>query len=190
MPFTLEQLNQGLQNIEVTEDEHNYLFSYQELLEHFITFHPITIRNFIVGSHIVYGWMPTMLTLHATENVYANIVNILNNLEQGHCIDVDNLALLKSIINHSLVGASKYLHCLYPDCYAIWDSRVYSFIHGEINWDQINNPINYLAYLQNCREVIDEQAFQHYHQQVNQIIGHNVSQMRAIEWVMYMNGGN
>jgi len=190
MQFTLEQLNHGLQAIVVAEDEQRYLFTYQELLEHFTTFHPITIRNFIVGTHIVYGWMPRMLTLYAADHQYMNIVNILNNLEQDQNIHIDNLILLKNIINHSLVGSSKYLHCLYPNCYAIWDSRVYRFINGEINWDQINNPNNYLAYLQNCREVIDEQGFHYYHQQVNQITRYDVSEMRAIEWVMYMNGGN
>jgi hypothetical protein len=190
MPFTLDQINQALGTITVTEAERRYLLSYRELLAHFAGFDPLTLHTFIVGSHLVYAWMPTMLTLYPTNDDYANIIAVLNDVRHSQDISLENLILLKSIVNHSLVGSSKLLHCLNPDHYAIWDSRVYRFIHNTQNQHQLNQPINYLAYLQNCREIVAQNGFPNIHAQINQMIGYPVSGYRAIEWVMYMNGGN
>ena len=190
MPFTLSQIIQALETITVSEDERRYLLSYRELLAHFASFNPLTLRTFIVGTHLVYGWMPTMLHLYPTDDEYAKIIAVLNDVRQGHDISLENLILLKSIINHSVVGSSKLLHCLNPEHYAIWDTRVYRFIHNGQNQYQIEQPINYLAYLQNCAEIIAQEEFRRIHTIINQMIGYPVSGYRAVEWVMYMSGAN
>jgi len=190
MPFTLQQINVHLQNIHVDNNERTALFSYQELIAHFDGLKPLNVHNLIVGTHIVYGWMPKMLTLYIENGQFENIVNILNNLNENNIIQFDALVSLKEIINHSIVGVSKLLHFLYPSWYAIWDSRVYSSINGELNYYQFRKPQLYLDYLQNCRDVIEKNEFAIFHEQVNEKIGYTVSRMRAIEWVLYKNPHN
>ena len=137
MPFTLEQINQAQRNIIMTEIEKSYLISYREMLAYFSSFDVVTVHTFITGVHMVYGWMPTMLKLFSSNDGYKSTVDILNSVKHGGDINEDKLVSLTSVINHSLVGSSKLLHCLNPNKYAIWDSRVYKFIYQKKSQTQL-----------------------------------------------------
>jgi len=71
-------------------------------------------------THMVYGWMPTMLDNINYEGI--NFNDIFEELKSGRNIDISGIAKLT---NGSVVGASKLLHFVYPDKYPIFDSRVY-----------------------------------------------------------------
>lgn len=75
-------------------------------------------------SHLAYGWMPTMLSFRATA---IDPHQIWEHIGQGN-LDDELLLSLKRLINNSLVGASKVLHFIKPDAYAIMDSRVRRYL--------------------------------------------------------------
>ena len=89
----------------------------------------------ILLAHIVYGWMPGILTLGSgkkqlsIENIIgkdARIIASLLNHDDFLSPDTASkqIGKLKAFVNNSLVGASKFLHFIYPDYYAMWDSNV------------------------------------------------------------------
>ena len=86
----------------------------------------------------VYGWMPTILDNmgYTEENnkewekkICLSVKNIIDNDgDLDNCSDdFDNL---KTFVNNSYVGLSKFLHFLLPDKFAIWDSNVYIALLG------------------------------------------------------------
>jgi len=76
--------------------------------------------------HMVYGWMPTMLRRTDLESPEdrVKLVRLLNEVKAGHLLSSNELAHVMRFANRSIVGASKLLHILNPNDYAIWDSRV------------------------------------------------------------------
>lgn len=187
MPFTLNQLEHALGGTAVGPIEASFLQTYRQVIVHFSTIKRFSVVDFIVGAHIIYGWMPTMLQLNEPSGGYENIVRRLNQLKEGDDLTQDDLLTLKRTINNSVVGASKFLHCLSPAQFAIWDSRVYKFIHHKVTQYQLGRPDNYLSYLSNCSAVARQPGFEVFHRKVIHKMGYAVSQFRAIEWVMYMN---
>ena len=189
MPISVKQIARDEQRVSF-QPEDSYLLSYQEFVRYFADRDTITAHDFVIGAHFVYGWMPTILEL---KNVRANtpkVVAVLNSVKRGEAIGVDELTLLKETINNSLVGPSKLLHFVNPQSYAIWDSRVFRYIHGKVPWDyQIGNPHKYLEYLALCKEMTRDSRFPPIHHSMNAKIGYLVSAYRALELVMHMNGG-
>ena len=110
-------------------------------------------------THMAYGWMPTMLTLHFKE---LNDVDVWPFIDHGS-FDPAFLSTLKGFTNNSIVGASKLLHFCQPEIYPIWDSRVYKRISGDDrrpDWI-INKVSNYIAYASRVRTlVLNPQAAQ------------------------------
>ena len=129
-----------------------------------------------------------MLELYEPAEGYQSMVNRLNELKRGGELTSTDLLQLKPIINNSLVGSSKLLHCLNPEKFAIWDRRVCRFVRGTANNYQVEKPSNYLAYLEDCKQLMRTIEFPEVHQRIDAAIGYHVSGMRALEWVMYMNG--
>jgi hypothetical protein len=125
-----------------------------------------------------------------TKGRLPDAVKILNQVKQGHPVTIQDLLCLRDLIDNSLVATSKLLHFINPNACAIWDSRVYRFINGKSPFDyQSKAPNNYLAYLTNCQEIMQNKEFPQLHESMNKKIGYCVSPFRAIELVMYMNGG-
>lgn len=190
MPFTINQINAAIGNIHINAIDRIYLDSYREVITYFTNIEQLNKSYFLIGTHLVYAWMPTKLKLYIQDEDFENILEILNGIKHGNNITVEQLISLKNTINHSLVGTSKLLHCLNPNKFAIWDSRVYKFINGTISQYQLNQPRNYFEYLENCIEVVANEIFPTIHEEINREIGYPVSNLRAIEWIMYKNGDN
>jgi hypothetical protein len=186
--FTIDQIILSETQVKKFHPDNSYLLSYREFLAYFAELKEITAHNFIIGAHFTYGWMPTILELQElTKNSY-HAVAILNKAKQGATLTEDQFASLRVTINNSFVGTSKLLHFINPNNYAIWDSRVYRYINGRLPYEyQIKNPKNYLAYLTNCREITQDAAFGPVHASMNEKIGYDVTPLRAVELVMFMN---
>ena len=100
--------------------------------------HHWTADSCILLAHIVYGWMPTILTLSPgqpagdenSDAIFQDAETIAELLNTDACITAQEpakesyLELLKAFVNNSFIGASKILHFIYPHHYAIWDSNV------------------------------------------------------------------
>ncbi len=106
----------------------SYSMAYPILVSHFSGIRRWTWDDAMVGLHIVYGWMPTIPKLQKimlwNEVKKQNLVKILNQAKHGIVPSKQNLELLKSFCNNSIVGGSKLLHFLNPEVFPIWDSRV------------------------------------------------------------------
>lgn len=164
-----------------------YLLSYREFVAYFANLDQITRHNLIIAANFVYGWMPRILRFRSED--FASAVAILNAVKRGSPIGERELGLLQGLIDNSMVATSKLLHFVRPDLYAIWDSRVYTYINRNYSQSEIQKPGNYLAFLDNCREITRDGRFKAVHASMNQKIGYEVSPLRALELVMYWNGG-
>ena len=169
-----------------------YHVAYQEFLRYFKRLEQITEHEFIIGAHFVYGWMPTMLTLGRSKSEYIIAVDILNAAKMGYMLKEHEFMLLRSFVNNSLIGTSKLLHFINPDKFTIWDGRVCNFIYGVRVADSapLTEVKRYLAYLENCANLITDDRFTRIYTLICEKIGYKVTPYRAVEWVMYSQGIN
>jgi len=188
--FTFEEIADAERTIPPSETMESYIRSYPELVRFFLDLNTISIHEFIIGAHAVYGWMPTILTLNEPSTGFQAVVDILNGVKYGQQLDSYSLLTLKSAINNSLVGTSKLLHFIRPDKYAIWDSRVYRFWSKSTpHHHRLQDPYAYISYLNNCVQISNTVGFDSLLNRVNTKMGYTdyrVTALRAIEWVAYM----
>jgi hypothetical protein len=168
--------------------DNSYIQSYKEFIKYFDGLDEIKKENLIIGSHLVYGWMPKVLRLNLRQE--KEVLQILNEVKRGVLISKTNLETLRSAIGNSMVGVSKLLHFISPKKYAIWDSRVYSYIHNGVKpYDyQIKRPELYLEYLQEMEKVSKETAVKEIQSTVVKACGYKATPFRAIELVMFETG--
>ena len=71
--------------------------------------------------------------------------------------------------------------------YAMWDSRVCTFLYGANVFESRANEVRrYRAYLETCYRLANDPAFPVLHTRISSVIGiGEVPPLRAIEWVMY-----
>ena len=164
-----------------------YLRSYPEFLKHFSNVECFDKHNIIIGTHLVYGWMPTIIKLRS-EN-YCDIIPILNQVKDGEIIDSENIDALKKFINNSIVGASKLLHFINPENYAIWDSRVCNYLkkNESISY-KVDNINSYQQYLKFCRNIAKDNQYNEAHEIIEKLVGYKMSNLRTIELIMFLNG--
>jgi len=168
--------------------DNSYIQSYKEFIKYFDGLDEIKKENLIIGSHLVYGWMPKVLRLNLRQE--KEVLQILNEVKRGVLISKTNLETLRSAIGNSMVGVSKLLHFISPEKYAIWDSRVYSYIHNGVKpYDyQIKKPELYLEYLEEMERISKETIVKEIQSTIVKACGYKVTPFRAIELVMFETG--
>jgi hypothetical protein len=106
----------------------SYSMAYPALLSHFRNLNEIDWNCAVLGLHIVYGWMPTIPRLDRIlalrDENSEKLVIVLKRVRKNAELSDEDIELLKSFCNNSIISASKMLHFLNPDAYPIWDSRV------------------------------------------------------------------
>ncbi|HEU5137537.1 MAG TPA: hypothetical protein VFU13_20505 [Steroidobacteraceae bacterium] len=171
-------------------DGDSYILSYPHLLAYFQSKQVFTVSEFTCGAHMVYGWMPTILELYQDEprTDIAAAADILSTVRQtGSVVDQD-LDRLARLMNNSLVGASKLLHFSAPDSFAIWDSRIYTYLHKKKpHYYQVRDVANYRNYHDVLVRHMEDERFDDFHAIVNRKVGYAVSPLRALELVMFQN---
>lgn len=183
--ISIEQIARAERAVKLQSGD-SFLISYPEFIAYFASLETITVHSLIIGAHFVYGWMPTILELKNPGEKLAVAVDILNEVKLGKLVGENELERLRDLINNSLVGTSKLLHFISPNVYAIWDSHTYKFINGRVSYNRMTSPENYLAYLANCREIIQDERFKEIHNSMNAKVGYRVTPYRAVELIMYM----
>jgi hypothetical protein len=168
----------------------SYILSYPHLLAWFARRTVFSAEDVVCGAHMVYGWMPTIVELDPGGNALSleDAALLLTKAKrEGHLenSEVENLALL---VNNSLVGASKLLHFVAPEHFAIWDSRIFVYIHGrKPHHYQVRETSTYLAYLEQLRQWSVDRRIAAFSDVVCRKIGYRVSNLRALELVMFQN---
>lgn len=128
----------------------SYIRAYPHILSSLADRATFTERDFICAAHMVYGWMPTILEIHADKAVTVSMgVDILNEAKTQGELSHNQLGRLAQLVNHSVVGASKLLHFVNPAAFPIWDSRIYAFVHGaKAHQYRVNNVAAYENYME------------------------------------------
>lgn len=172
-------------NFKIQRDS-DYL-SYPEFLKYFNDLKIITRHNLTIGINFTYGWMPTIFDFRSDN--FDEALDILNKAKSGIKPTADNLALLKGLLNNSLVGTTKLLHFINPDNFAIWDSRVYRYLtNKEPYYNRIGNCNTYLDYLAFCDYLTKQQEFSSLKKSIEKKVGYSMTALRVAELVMYANG--
>lgn len=165
----------------------NYLLSYPHFLNYFNNLTVIKLEHLIIGISFTYSWMPTILKSIRLENAEVTL-SILNEVKNGKKINAEELTLLKYSCNNSLVGASKLLHFINPNQYAIWDSRVFRFLNKTEPYKyRLEKPATYLHYLDFIEQLKNEKTFAPFYQLMKQQVGYEITEYRALE-LAFFNG--
>lgn len=167
----------------------SYIESYPYLCSHFSGKAVIVPQDVVLGAHMVYGWMPTVLGLDMRAVRGFSLLQAAELLTVAKKRDLDRgeLSSLKGLINNSIVGVSKLLHFVEPDRYPIWDSRLYGFCHTRKGHAyQINCVDAYLSYRSKLVALMSHPRFPGFHANVNAKVGYPVSGVRALELMMFL----
>lgn len=167
----------------------SYIRAYPHILAALKSPQPLDEQAFICGAHMVYGWMPTVLAIHVSKaaDAHAGAV-LLNKARTDGRLDNAEIEQLAGLINRSVVGASKLLHFVNPEAFAIWDSKIYRFLHQKPAYHaSVNNVDTYASYLDYLRSLMQDPRFLGFHSSVNRKMGYAVSPLRALEVVMFLN---
>ena len=168
----------------------SYIASYPHIASYMAALGHFTEADFVRGCHMVYGWMPTILELHAGPQILslsAAAALIEQARQTGELQEVE-LEALARVTNNSVVGLSKLLHFVSPDHFAIWDSKIYSFVHKKTPYNhRVNRVDAYRNYLEILVGLRSDPRFDLFHASVNNKTGYQVSALRALERVMFLN---
>lgn len=179
----IEELTKIANNFDSAKE--NYLLSYPHFLNYFKNLQAITLENLIIGISFTYSWMPTILKSIKLENSERALL-ILNEVKDGKRISEEQLALLKSVFNNSLVGTSKLLHFINPKKYAIWDSRVFRFLNNEEPHKyKLEKPKTYIEYLGFIENLGKETTFESFYKLMKQKVGYEITEYRSLELAFF-----
>lgn len=160
--------------------------SYKEFLEFFSSKKELTPHDIVIGAYFTYGWMPTMLELKGDIN---QIAAIANEARKINGISKDDFVRLAEAINGSVVGASKLLHFICPEGHAIWDSRVYRYLHQEAPYQyRLTQPDAYWNYLSFLDALAKDVRFKQFKMKVDSAVKYAVTDKRACELLMFTQG--
>ena len=172
--------------------DNSYIVSYPHILAHFARMDVLSESDFVCGAHIVYGWMPTVLDLNpgGFKLDLKSGSEILTAAKKAGRVADSDLELLAKLVNNSLVGASKLLHFVAPKAFAIWDSKIYSFVFEEPAHNyRVNKVSKYREYMTELERIKRRPGFDTFHESVQSKVGYQISALRAIELVMFLNSG-
>jgi hypothetical protein len=80
------------------------------------------------------------------------------------------------------------LHFAAPEHFAIWDSKIYAFVFEGKPWGyRVNKLGPYRQYLATLANICSQPAFPAFRASVNGKLGYDVSPLRAIELIMFLN---
>ena len=165
--------------------KNTYIKSYPSMIKFFEEKEKISYDDFIVGCHMVYGWMPTILKLGFEE--IDELLRVLNKAKTSDVLTKEELELIKVNVNNSIVGGSKLLHFINPNLYPIWDSRVYSNIHiADAYSYRVNNINTYIKYLDLIKSITKHNKISKFHKNIEKGVGYPITSVRAVELVLFM----
>lgn len=167
----------------------SYVISYQHIVGFFANKSTFSESDVVCGAHMAYGWMPTILKLYPDQkNIdLPKAAKLLTEGKTNGYLTAEQLEELASLVNKSLVGASKLLHFVAPANFAIWDSKVYSFVHGERPHNySVNDAKKYLDYLNLLTNLSKDARFANFYFSVKSKLGYEVTPFRALELVMFL----
>jgi hypothetical protein len=138
-----------------------------------------------IGVILVYSWMG-----RGWSNFDPACLEAFHDARQalGHCVrgqgKKDQFEAIKSFVGGSLIAASKFLHFLAPERYAIWDQHVARAAYGLNHWAQYNQIERYCAYLDDLTQLTLPSDLR---SRIERSIG-KTSDLRAKEFALFQLG--
>ncbi|MGD9928731.1 MAG: hypothetical protein AB7U05_01825 [Mangrovibacterium sp.] len=160
----------------------SYLLSYNYFVDYFKKLAFVEEEHVAIAAHFVYGWMPTILSLDYSK--MGEVAASLNKIKNNEVLSVTELETVKACVNNSLVGASKLLHFVSPNRYAIWDSNIFRYFSAKRSTYGIDKVEHYLQYLEALKSFAETSTFQRLKPRIEALC-HPVSDLRAIEFVLF-----
>ena len=183
---SINKLQQDEQKIEIKKKS-DYM-SYPFFLEYFSKLQKITKSDLVIGINFTYGWMPTMFEFKNIDEL-DKVVELLNKAWKGVVLSLEELELMKSCLNNSIVGSSKLLHFVKPELYPIWDSRVHFYLTKDMKKKvHLNSCSSYLDFIDFCHYITQEDGFALLKTSIERKIGYAMTAIRTAELIMYHNG--
>jgi hypothetical protein len=168
------------------DKSNTYLKSYPHLISFAASKNELSESDVVALSHMVYGWMPTILKVGDVSKLPTAVV-ILNEAKNTGQLSAKQLQTLKQLVNNSIVGVSKLLHFINPEAFPIWDSKIYQYCYQKKAYNNANNVALYLEYVELLRSIITTTEDDTFYDEVNKKLGYPVTKMRALELVMFLN---
>jgi hypothetical protein len=168
----------------------SYIISYPYFVSFFRNKDSFSEIDVVCGAHMIYGWMPTILDLYPSKSALSlsAAALLLTRVKQGILLKDQEIKQLACLINNSLVGASKLLHFVAPENYAIWDSKICEYYLKQKAYAyRVNDVSIYKSYLSELLTLKTDVRFRSFHQSVNNKMGYPVSPLRAMEVIMFIN---
>lgn len=169
-------------NDNLIDDNDQYIKSYKSILEYFKK-SLFSKEEFIVGCHIVYGWMPRVVRINF--DYLEEATELLNKVKDNAILNTDELLVLKKCIDNSMIGVSKLLHFTNPKLYPIWDSKIYFFIAEKKKRAYKNEEVVYFAYLSKMDTLSKDVDLANVISKVKKDVGFSISNVRALEIIMF-----
>ena len=183
---SINKLQQDEQKIEIKKKS-DYM-SYPFFLEYFSKLQKITKSDLVIGINFTYGWMPTMFEFKNIDEL-DKVVELLNKAWKGVVLSLEELELMKSCLNNSIVGSSKLLHFVKPELYPIWDSRVHFYLTKDMKKKvHLNSCSSYLDFIDFCHYITQEDGFALLKTSIERKVGYAMTAIRTAELIMYHNG--
>ncbi|MGH7393886.1 MAG: hypothetical protein ACREM3_31170, partial [Candidatus Rokuibacteriota bacterium] len=158
------------------------MISYPHLLAYFGERERFDAADLVRGAHIAYGWMPTVLELRpGPPNLTLDAgADLLTRAKRVGVLTDAEIEALADLTNNSLPGASKLLHFVAPEKFAIWDSRIYTFVFGrEPHYYRVGRVSHYREYLNTLATIHADGRFEQFHASVKKKVGYDLSPLRA-----------
>ncbi len=188
MTFNKEVFNDWEKSLSFIEPSNHYIFSYPELIQAT----DCLAKNFGEKSipmvaHLVYGWMPKILTYSRKINQDKEIfkATLANNQNEALSV-VEKIQFPPT--NNAWVGMSKTLHFLNPDMFPIWDSKVAKVLG--VSPAKMGKKDIYIDYMKFIFSNIDEYFVDVVRREFKNKTNYDISKVRAVEFTLFVIGEN
>ena len=172
-------LSQTLQHsgaLKFGEGDSEYVRQYPHLLDLADT---LRNRDLYPLALAVYGWMPTILRSFEPRHIPSSIRDAADASEW--------LAQLpQAAVNRSWVGTSKFLHCLHPTIFPIWDRRVAEVLRLPTYHAAIDCPRRYATYVEAVHAACRPPSGDAVKELVSGVCGYSVTHIRAVEFCLFV----
>lgn len=180
--INIQRLLKDYENVNFSTNN-SYSQSYPYFIDYFESLGYIEKKHLIIWGHFVYGWMPTVLSLN-WEHIN-QVLQYVNAAKNWYILQEKELEIMKKCINNSMVWASKLLHFINPQDYAIWDSRIYRYIYWKSTSYGINKTKLYAEYVQELKMVSQSKDGLHLYKEISKRIPYKITPLRAFELLMF-----
>ena len=186
MKFSREILNDWERSLSFIDPSNHYIFSYPELIQAT----NCLAKNFWekcvpMVAHLVYGWMPKILTYSREIDQDQFIFRATEVTDQK-----DALRVVETIqfppTNNAWVGMSKTLHFLNPNYFPIWDSKVAKVLG--VSSTKMGKKDIYIDYMKFVFSNTEEYFVGVVQEEFKNKTNYNISKVRAVEFTLFVIG--